>query len=154
MESSFLFSAAKGFLEPQEKHQTRPLLVYGQEQTTKFRYDWGTRGEVSYRSKYVFLSAVHVLANKSSLFLRRITASVITRTFLEWKRCPQSCQLARALSTSRLLGLRLHQKPGRVTGVSSHLSPSRKRSEDSALSITRNYWKTTEGPKKLQAWSS
>lgn len=154
MEISFLFSAAKGFLEPQEKHQTRPLLVYGQEQNTKFRYDWGTRGEVSYRSKYVFLSAVHVLANKSSLVLRRITASVITRTFRVWKRCPQSCQLARALSTSRLRGLRLHQKNGRVTGVSSHLSPARKRSEDSALSITRNYWKTTEGPKKLQSWSS
>ncbi|PKU39821.1 hypothetical protein llap_9874 [Limosa lapponica baueri] len=64
MEIRSLFPAAKGFLGPQEKHQTRLIFLYGQEQNAKFRYDWGTRGEVLYRSKYVFLAGVHMLANK------------------------------------------------------------------------------------------
>lgn len=110
MEISFLFSASKGFLGPQEKHQTRVLLLSGQEENAKFRYNQGTRGEVIYHSKYVFLAAVHVLANKSSSVLRRITASVTTRTFRGWKCCPRGCQLARALSVTRHLGIRLHQK--------------------------------------------
>lgn len=106
MEISFLFSAAaEGFLGPQEKHQIRVFFLYGQEQNAKFRYDQGVGGEVIYCSKYLFLAAVHVLANRSSSVLRRITASVITNTFCVQKPCPRGCQLAWALSTYPATGV-------------------------------------------------
>lgn len=118
MEISFLLSTSNGFLGPQEKQQIKVFFLYGQAQNANFRCDFLGVEEFIYHSKYLFIGAAHVLANKSTFVWRRTTATEITRTFHVGKPSPLGHELVWAIS-ARAPGVWLHQKADCVMSVSS-----------------------------------